>query len=682
MANVKVKDADASDKYLKATGAGSDLDPHVVEHLDSNSAAMLSALQAIQTAVELIDNMISGSEAQVDILSSVLPTGAATEATLAAIQTAVELIDNMISGSEAQVDIVSSVLPTGAATETTLAAIQTAVEAIQTATETIDDMISGSEAQVDVVTSALPTGAATETTLASIKTAVELIDNVVSGSEAQVDVVAPLPAGTNQIGDVVINDIEDGAATSAMDTGNHALRVNVVAGSGSGVSHTDDAAFSSGSDDVVPAAGVYQSSPDQVDDGDAGAVRMTQKRVLLVSHETPAGDSMVDDTNDALKVNVVAGSGSGVSHTDDAAFTAGSDDVVPAAGFYNDSSPDQVDEGDAGSLRMSSRRELYAQIRDAAGNERGLNVDASGNIGVTDAGSTLSVDGTVTADAGTGPWPVTDNDGSLTVDGSVTATQGTHDNLNANANLQVADTDVANGNPVPVSDAGGTLTVDGTVTADAGTGPWPVTDNDGSLTVDDGGSALTVDGTVTADAGTGPWPVTDNGGSLTVDDGDSTISVDDGGGALTVDGTVTADAGTGPWPVTDNGGSLTVDGSVTATLSPATSGGLSVFRSIDLDESEEAVKASAGMVYGWFLYNLATATRYIKFYNDTVANVVVGTDTPVLTIPLDADQGTNVSFEHGIAFSTAITVAATTGVLDNDTGAPGNNEVIAHVFYK
>lgn len=38
--------------------------------------------------------------------------------------------------------------------------------------------------------------------------------------------------------------------------------------------------------------------------------------------------------------------------------------------------------------------------------------------------------------------------------------QATHDDLNANVNLQVGDTDVANGNPVPVSDAGGSLTVD------------------------------------------------------------------------------------------------------------------------------------------------------------------------------------------------------------------------------
>ena len=497
MANIKVKDADAANKYLAASGAGSDVDPHVAQHeviqstaadlnvTEASAADIKTAVEAIQTAVEVIDNMISGSEAQVDVVSSALPTGAATEATLAAIQTAVELIDNMIAGSEAQVDVVSSALPTGAATEATLAAIQTAVE---------------------------------------------LIDNMISGSEAQVDVVASLPAGSNQIGDVVVNDVEDGAGTSAMDAVNHALKVNVVAGSSGGVSHTDDAAFTSGSDDVVPAAGTYQSSPDTVDDGDAGALRMTQRRALLVSHETPAGDSMVDDVNDALQVNVVAGSGSGVSHTDDAAFTPGTDDVVPAAGVYQ-SSPDSVDDGDAGALRMTADRALI------------VDATAKGDVPITLDSEVVAVDATGQGD-------------------------------------------------VPITLAGEVVSID------------------------------------------------------------------------------------------DNAGSLTVDGTVTAQLSPQTSGGLSIFRSIDLDESEEAVKASAGQLFGFFLYNLATATRYIKFYNDTVANVTVGTTTPVLTIPLDADQGATVEFTNGIAFSTAITLAATTGVADNDTGAPGANEVIANVFYK
>lgn len=75
---------------------------------------MKTALDAIKTAVEILDNTVSGSEQQVDIVSSALPSGAATAANqstantaLSNIQTAVQLIDNMISGNEAQVDILS-----------------------------------------------------------------------------------------------------------------------------------------------------------------------------------------------------------------------------------------------------------------------------------------------------------------------------------------------------------------------------------------------------------------------------------------------------------------------------------------------------------------------------------------------------------------------------------------------
>ncbi len=45
--------------------------------------------------------------------------------------------------------------------------------------------------------------------------------------------------------------------------------------------------------------------------------------------------------------------------------------------------------------------------------------------------------------------------------------QATHDRLNLNANLQIANADVGAGNTVPISDAGGSITVDGGV-KDAG----------------------------------------------------------------------------------------------------------------------------------------------------------------------------------------------------------------------
>ena len=117
-------------------------------------------------------------------------------------------------------------------------------------------------------------------------------------------------------------------------------------------------------------------------------------------------------------------------------------------------------------------------------------------------------------------------------------------------------------------------------------------------------------------------------------------------------------------------------------LVPQTSGGLSIFRSIDLDETEEEAKGSAGQVFGWYIHNNASAVRYVKFYNATAASVTVGTTTPVLTIPVPANSAANVEYANGIAFDTAITVAATTGVADADTGAPAANDVQINLFYK
>ena len=92
---------------------------------------------------------------------------------------------------------------------------------------------------------------------------------------------------------------------------------------------------------------------------------------------------------------------------DDAAFTPATSSVKMIGATFDDTAPDSVDEGDGGALRMSARRELYSQIRDAAGGERGANVDASNQLAVRDAdantdldtiaGDTTSIDGKITA---------------------------------------------------------------------------------------------------------------------------------------------------------------------------------------------------------------------------------------------------------------------------------------------
>ena len=75
--------------------------------------------------------------------------------------------------------------------------------------------------------------------------------------------------------------------------------------------------------------------------------------------------------------------------TDDAAFTPGTSKGLVVMGQADDTGPDSVNEGDAGALRMSTRRELYTQLRDAAGNERGANVDSSNRLQVNPSTSIL-----------------------------------------------------------------------------------------------------------------------------------------------------------------------------------------------------------------------------------------------------------------------------------------------------
>jgi hypothetical protein len=130
-------------------------------------------------------------------------------------------------------------------------------------------------------------------------------------------------------------------------------------------------------------------------------------------------------------------------------------------------------------------------------------------------------------------------------------------------------------------------------------------------------------------------------------------------------------------------GTNTIGGTIPKT---STSGGFSIFRSLDLDETEEEVKSSAGQVYGIWFTNTASSTRWLKLYNATAANTTVGTTTPVITIGLpgnssDAISGALMGGAQGIAFGTAISAAVTTAVGDSDTGAPGTNEVIVNIFY-
>jgi hypothetical protein len=144
-----------------------------------------------------------------------LPTGAATEASLAALNAKVTAVNT------GAVTIAASGLPTGAATEATLGTIHGHVDSIDgkiTACNT--GAVAGSvtaNAGTNLNTSALALEAGGN--LADIKTAVQVIDNCISGSEAQVDVVAALPAGTNLLGKIGIDQVTANANEVVVKSG-------------------------------------------------------------------------------------------------------------------------------------------------------------------------------------------------------------------------------------------------------------------------------------------------------------------------------------------------------------------------------------------------------------------------------------------------------------------------------
>ena len=119
---------------------------------------------------------------------------------------------------------------------------------------------------------------------------------------------------------------------------------------------------------------------------------------------------------------------------------------------------------------------------------------------------------------------------------------------------------------------------------------------------------------------------------------------------------------------------------------PATSGGLSIARDIDLDNGTlTVVKGSAGQLYGWHITNTSTVTVFVKFYDATSGTL--GTGTPVLTIgiPGNASDDTLAMAAFGgmgVAFATGISVGAGTGVADADNTDPGANAVVANFYYK
>ncbi len=194
--------------------------------------------------------------------------------------------------------------------------------------------------------------------------------------------------------------------------------------------------------------------------------------------------------------------------------------IVPGSGATNLGKAEDAAHttGDIGVMALAVRRAADTPTSGLDGDYEPLKTDANGHLKVEifDGGDSHTIDGTVTANAGTG---------TFTVDGSGVTQPVSHSSLA----VVGGGTEATAMRVTLANDSTGVITVDGTITANAGTG---------TMTVDLGANN-DVQGQVAHDAAVSGNPVTVGGEARTtnptaVGDGDSVrIMCDDQGRVIT-----------------------------------------------------------------------------------------------------------------------------------------------------
>jgi hypothetical protein len=92
------------------------------------------------------------------------------------------------------------------------------------------------------------------------------------------------------------------------------------------------------------------------------------------------------------------------------------------------------------------------------------------------------------------------------------------------------------------------------------------------------------------------------------------------------------------------------------------------------------IKASPAKVLSITAFNVSGAAKFIKLYNKATAPTV-GTDAPLLTIPVPASGNVNIVNPVGIKFTTGLSIAITGAAADTDTTALTADDVRLVINY-
>jgi hypothetical protein len=222
-------------------------------------------------------------------------------------------------------------------------------------------------------------------------------------------------------------------------------------------------------------------------------------------------------------------------------------------------------------------------------------------------------------------------------------------------------------------------------------------DSTGLISVDDNGGSLTVDGTV-AVSGTvtvGSHAVTNAGTFATQVDGaaltalqliDDPVIADDAAftpatSKVMMAGFEADEASTDSVDEGDAGAArMTLDRKIIVTPQPHTAGGVTTYHLASAGSTNATVvKASAGQLYGWYIYNSNAAARKVAFHNASSTPTAGASIYFSLVIPPTA--AANLMGSVGIAFSTGIAITTVTGLADSDSTGVAANDLIINLWY-
>lgn len=125
---------------------------------------------------------------------------------------------------------------------------------------------------------------------------------------------------------------------------------------------------------------------------------------------------------------------------------------------------------------------------------------------------------------------------------------------------------------------------------------------------------------------------------------------------------------------------ITKIGKIAIDCDSLTNGGTNHKKIAAASTNATSVKASSGRIHWLSLANLTASAKFLKLY-DKASAPTVGTDTPIMTIPVQANQTIELAPPPGIYFATGIAYALTGAVADSDTTALSANDVVLNLVY-